>query len=457
MARSTRSTPLETRSARLKLPVAKKPVYVRIGSRVGLGYRRNQTAGTWVARVADGRGGNWTKAIGAADDFEEADGNHVLDFWQAQDKARTLGRDDQGADSGRPLTVGEALDTYEADLRTRGGDTGNVTRVRAHLIPGLRDKAVALLAAGDLRRWRDGLVKSLAPATVNRTCTVLKAALNLAADHDERIANRRAWENGLATIPDAEQSRNVILDEATVRWIIAEAYAQSSEFGLLVEVAAVTGARVSQLARIEVQDLQSDRANPRLLMPTSRKGKGTKKIMRHPVPIPAGLAAKLDKLTTDRPAITPLLVKPSGEPWRKSDHARLFRRVANAAEQDTTEVTIYALRHSNIVRQILAGVPIRVVAVNHDTSVAMIERTYSRYIGDHSDMLARAALLDTTAPASAGNVARERRERLNCGFAADRDCNPIRPASAPVFRRENDSAESLAESAWLATAEKTRG
>ena len=61
---------------------------------------------------------------------------------------------------------------------------------------------------------------------------------------------------------------------------------------------------------------------------------------------------------------------------------------------------MYALRHSSIVRQILAGVPIRVVAVNHDTSIGMLERTYSRHIGDHSDALARAALLDTTEPAS---------------------------------------------------------
>jgi len=41
------------------------------------------------------------------------------------------------------------------------------------------------------------------------------------------------------------------------------------------------------------------------------------------------------------------------------------------------------LRHTNIVR--LAAVPMRVVAVNHDTSVAPLERTYSRYIGDHAD------------------------------------------------------------------------
>jgi integrase len=403
MARSTRSAQLETRSARLKLPVAKKPVFVRIGPKIGLGYRRNQTAGTWVARVADGSGGNWTKAIGAADDFEDGDGNRVLDFWQAQEKARALGRDDRGGDSARPLSVDEALDAYGADLRTRGGDVGNLTRVRNHLPPALRAKAVALLGAGDLRRWRDRLAAKLAPATVNRTCTVLKAALNLVADNDERIANRRAWDNGLAIIPDAMQSRNVILDEATVRWIIAEAQVISPQFGLLVELAAVTGARVSQLARLEAQDLQADRANPRLQMPTSRKGKGTKRIMRRPVPIPVGLAARLEALTKDRPATAPLLTKPRGSRWYKSDHIRLFQRVAAAAQQ-SAEVTFYALRHSNIVRQILAGVPIRVVAVNHDTSVAMIERTYSRYIGDHADVLARGALLDMTAPADANVV-----------------------------------------------------
>ena len=72
--------------------MAKKPVFAKIGPGVGLGYRRNQTAGTWVVWVADGRGGNWTKAIGSADDFEEADSNNTLDFWQAQDRARAVAR-----------------------------------------------------------------------------------------------------------------------------------------------------------------------------------------------------------------------------------------------------------------------------------------------------------------------------------------------------------------------------
>ena len=123
-----------------------------------------------------------------------------------------------------------------------------------------------------------------------------KAALNRAAEHDELIANRRAWETGLASLPDAQQSRNVILREATVRRLIQEARKQSSAFGLLVEAAAVTGARVSQLARIEVQDLQASRAEPRLMMPTSRKGRGTKKVLRRPVPIPSGLAERFRAL-----------------------------------------------------------------------------------------------------------------------------------------------------------------
>jgi hypothetical protein len=168
MPRNIRFFDLETRSTRLKLPVAKKPIFVRVGPGVGLGYRRNRTAGSWVGRFADGKGANRTEVIGLADDYENANGNRILDFSQAQERVRALARDG-GRVLGRPIRVGEALEAYEADLRTRGGDVGNVARVRVHLAPDLRGMAVALLAAGDLRLWRDGLDKILAPSTVNRT------------------------------------------------------------------------------------------------------------------------------------------------------------------------------------------------------------------------------------------------------------------------------------------------
>src|ERR1700682_5812720 len=94
---------------------------------------------------------------------------------------RAGSRRDSGGEarSVKPATVAQALDGYEADLKTRGGDIGNVTRVRMHLPSRLLDKAVALLVSRELRKWRDSLAGQLTAATVNRTTTGLKAALNL--------------------------------------------------------------------------------------------------------------------------------------------------------------------------------------------------------------------------------------------------------------------------------------
>ena len=83
MAPKIRSYTLENRTQRLKLPVAKKPVFVRIGYGISLGYRRNQTVGTWVLRVADRRVGARTAAIGSADDHDDADGQRFLNYWPA--------------------------------------------------------------------------------------------------------------------------------------------------------------------------------------------------------------------------------------------------------------------------------------------------------------------------------------------------------------------------------------
>ena len=129
------------------------------------------------------------------------------------------------------------------------------------------------------RRFRDGLLaKRLRASSVNRISTALRAALNLAAAQDQRIHNQSAWRIGLASIFDAAQARNVILSDQVIRDIITVAFSISSELGLLVETAAVTGARVSQIANLRVGDLQADRLDPRHMMPSSRKGRGQKVI-----------------------------------------------------------------------------------------------------------------------------------------------------------------------------------
>ena len=59
---------------------------------------------------------------------------------------------------------------------------------------------------------------------------------------------------------------------------------------------------------------------------------------------------------------------------------------------------MYALRHSSIVRMLLKNIPIRLVASLHNTSVDMIERTYSKYITEHGDDISRKALLEDKPP-----------------------------------------------------------
>jgi hypothetical protein len=122
------------------------------------------------------------------------------------------------------------------------------------------------------------------------------------------------------------------------------------------------------------------------------------------VPIPANVVTALNQASLGRPDEAPLLTRPDGAPWRHSDHRHRFARAVTRAGLNPATVTIYALRHSSIVRQLLANTPIRVVAVQHDTSAVMIERTYSKYIADHSDALSRRALLDTTRPISKNAV-----------------------------------------------------
>jgi hypothetical protein len=376
---------------------------------IHLGYRRNQTAGTWSVRVAES-GAEWIKKIALADDFEADSPPHVLSYWQAIDQARALARRQPGAadDESRPISVSEAIDRYEADLIARGGSPYNARHPRFHLPGVILNKPVALLGATELRKWRDSLLaKGLASGTVNRTKTGLRAALELAAAHDPRIANQRAWKVGLAALPDAHVARNVILTDDEVRRIVRAAYERDRALGVLAEVAAVTGARLSQLSRLEVGDLQADGAQPRLLMPLSGKGRvRTKRHERRPVPITAALASVLKQEAAGRASNAPLLLRDNGERWghgRKRHHRNDFRAVVEAAGLDPDVATLSALRHSSIVRMLVSNTPIRIVATLHDTSVKMIERTYSKHIAEHTDALARRALLDI-APAAIANI-----------------------------------------------------
>ena len=120
MPRRIRDSRLETRAGRLRLRVSKKPSFMSIGRGLSVGYRRNRTAGTWIFRQSDGKGGFQTKAIGSADDFDETNGETILDFWQAQEKIKLLAQ----PDGARKSSVKKSLigpPGYLAERRARPG------------------------------------------------------------------------------------------------------------------------------------------------------------------------------------------------------------------------------------------------------------------------------------------------------------------------------------------------
>jgi hypothetical protein len=272
MARKVSFSALESRSARLRLKIRRRPYSgPSLARGISIMYRRNGTNGSWVLKASDGHGTYWTKAFALADDFEDSDGKAVLTFYEAQDAAKRLARGEDGTADTGPITVDAALKDYNRDLVARNANPYNAESPRIHLTPVLLGKPVALLTATELKKWRDSLLAKLKAATVNRVCRCLFAALELARHHDERIKNRQAWEVGLAGLPDAQEARNVIISDAKVRDFVTAAYGRDHQLGLLIHVLAVTGARPSQAVRLRVEDLHDHPVRPKLMMPKSAK------------------------------------------------------------------------------------------------------------------------------------------------------------------------------------------
>jgi integrase len=395
-----RSSRLEGPTARLRLPVRRKPYTgPSLAHGIKLLYRRNRTNGSWVVKARSSPGAYWTSAFAEADDYEKGDGARVLTFYEAQDAAKALARGRDGAPDTKPVTVSKAVDRYERDLKSRGADVSNARRVHRHMTSALAGKPVGLLTVNDLRHWRDGLVaKGVEPATINRTRAGLRAALELAAELDrDRIKNRDVFKSGLKGLRNTKTARRVVLPDADVLRIVEAAYEYDRAFGILIEVLAQTGARISQAARLKCGDLQADGPDPKLLMPTSYKGgRGQKERQHVPVPIPISLAALLKELRGDRPHDAPLLIKSDGTRWlerNKSEQWAVFRTVAERAGFDPNEITSYCLRHSSVCRSLLKHVPVSVVARLHDTSSDEIEAHYAAYILDVAGTISRKALL----------------------------------------------------------------
>src|SRR5262245_60936003 len=144
MARTVRDANLETRTARARLTRRRKPYWRTIDQGAHLGYYRGSRAASWVARYFLGAGRYTETTLGKADDVSDADGVDLLDYRQAQAKARTWfveqARRAAGLDAALgPFTVAEAIADYLTWLAAEGKRSRATTKIaaNAHILPTL--------------------------------------------------------------------------------------------------------------------------------------------------------------------------------------------------------------------------------------------------------------------------------------------------------------------------------
>jgi integrase len=389
MPRKVRDKALDSREARSKLPARGKPYWRSIGKGLHLGYRRlRNIAGTWSTRLyhpqEDGKYKYSVELLGTADDFVEADGVSVLDFWQAQELAQKRFRS-TGKSVG-PYSVSAALDDYlanlEADGRTPIALAENRRAIDKLIRPKLGHIIAAVLKAKDIQLWLNNLAttpsskrgdkpndddaKRARRASANRVLNLLKAALNSAHERGD-IVDDKAWA-AIKAFGGVHKARTDFLsiEEATRLTNAAE-----PEFRPILKAALLTGARYGGLAQLRVRDF--DRKAGTVAV-QSRKGSGELHVY-HAVLTNEGVRF-FESVCAGRSRDDLIFTHADGSPWIKSQQVYPMSKACKAARIKPA-VGFHQLRHSYASLAIMAGMPEMVVAQNLGHSdTKMIMRHY---------------------------------------------------------------------------------
>ena len=374
-------TDLSRKRDRDRLAKDPNPYWQRLAQGQYLGWR--STSGSWVARFGEPSPGKST--TGKARYVKGKQHYCVLegigrDDYDAAHKAAQDWLARMGAGGGVAVkrgTVMDALNEYIADLREQGrDDTADEAESRFKTTVGgdaLASVPLESLTKETFRLWRKRLMKGRQPRSVNRQVRGVVAGLNHAVKELSHIGNPSAWD--LKALPDDKEEGGeataVFLDRERRAAIIAAATPFAADFFRGLEF---TGARPKELAAAIVRDFDG-----KMLTLSHRKGRSSVRKIRHFELDDAG-AAFFAKLAEGRPQSAPLLTEDGSQSWERHQWARAFNAAIVAAKVPD-EGSAYSFRHACIseLLQIHKIDPLT-VAQQTGTSVAMIERTYFKFI-----------------------------------------------------------------------------
>jgi integrase len=385
MPRTVTDAKIETRAARTRLPLGRMHFKTLIPNELHLAYRRKrkEEAGVYLARRYLGQERYRKTRLGSADDLADADGETVLNFAQAQQRALTShAQETYRPRQRRAMDVGDAIAEYVAWLKAHKVTGDDAERRAAKLIlPSLGKVKLTDLTTARIVHWRDKLAEQPAllrtgsgreqnykptldkrarKATINRTLTTLKGALNRAfqAGH---VSDDTPWRR-VKPFPNVNAARPGYLTIEQAQRLIRAADADSG-FRALVHAALLSGARYSELAGLRCRDY----ARGKLHIVTSKSGK------TRDITLTEEAATFFADLTLGRGGEEFMLLN-RGAPWAKSEQSRPMR-AACATANIKPDVGFHQLRHSYASHAVMNGMPLPVVArtLGH-ASIAMVER-----------------------------------------------------------------------------------
>jgi integrase len=392
MARTIKDTSLNSRTARGHLKATGKPYYRSLEPGLHLGYRKPlKGSGKWVARHYVGNQSYEVETLATADDNSDADGVAILDYRQAQERARErmVARAHTAAGKTGPLTVRTVMESYLEflDNHRKTGATARYS-VNAFILPELGDLEAESLTVDRLRDWHTKLATSPARqrtkpgkeqnyranqhdpdwkrrrrSTANRILKILKGGLNYAWN-DKKLKSDAAWRR-VKPFKGAESARVRYLAIAEAQRLVN---ACDIDFRRLTEGALQTGARYGELIRFKVADFDVKAGT--VAVEQSKGGKS-----RHIILTNEGWEF-FRSICVGRAGDEPLFKRHDGTAWIRSAQDRPIKEASQRASI-SPPVNFHCLRHTWASHAVMNGVPLMVVAKNlghRDTS--MVEAHY---------------------------------------------------------------------------------
>ncbi len=392
MARSTRNQNIDTRSKRLKLPMGKR-YWQTIGKGLAIGYRKGKNGGTWYARFSLADNKYRVEGIGVSDDYRDADGIEVLDYFQAQDRIREM----SGAATVEKAryTIADAITDYLKWFKAhRKSYRGTKDTIEAHIKPTFEKIQVCNVTTKQIRDWHHALADAPVinrgkvmefdrndseavrkrKSTANRVLTVLKAILNHAYQEVDGIKSDDAWRR-VKPFQSVDQPKISYLSETECTRLIN---ACEPVFRQLVRAALFTGCRYGELIRLKCHDYNSDSGT--ILISESKAGN-----FRH-VPLTDEGQEFFNQATTGKLGNDLIFTRPDGDAWGKSHQSRPMKEACKVAKI-TPPASFHQLRHTYGSMLAMRGVPLQVIAkaLGH-ADTRMTERHYAHlmpsYVAD---------------------------------------------------------------------------